>query len=262
MGDSSVRLATFNANSIRVRLPQILAWLQANEIDLLGVQETKVTDEEFPEAEIRAAGYDVTYAGQKAYAGVAVISRGALEDVVFGLGDAQTDVEPRTIRGSYRGIRIINTYVPQGRDIASEHFQFKLGWLARVRALLESDYRRDEALLWMGDLNVAPEPIDVYDPKALAEHVDFHPAARAALAAVVEWGLVDVLRKHHPEAGQYTYYDFRVRNSVQRGMGWRIDHLLASPPLAERSLSAWIDTTARLAERPSDHTFLAAEFSP
>jgi exodeoxyribonuclease III len=258
---NSLRIATFNANSIRVRLAQILAWLQANDIDLLGVQETKVVDEAFPAAEIGAAGYQVVFRGQKSYAGVAVLSREPLEDVRYDLGDGVEGDEPRIIRGSYRGIHIVNTYVPQGREITSEHFGLKLRWLARLRATLEGQYRNDEPLLWMGDLNVAPEPIDVYDPKALAEHVDFHPQARAALAQVVEWGLVDVFRQHHAgEAEQYTYWDYRAINPVKRKLGWRIDHLLATPTLAARCTGSWIDVQARLVERASDHTFLAAEF--
>ncbi len=261
MGSETLRFATFNANSIRVRLPQILNWLVANEIDLLGVQETKVTDEEFPESEVRDAGYEVVYRGQKAYAGVAILSREPLTDVAYDLGDDVTDPEPRVLRGAYRGVRIINTYVPQGREVASEHFEFKLAWLGRVRAMLEAHYRADEPVLWMGDLNVAPQPVDVYDPEALAEHVDFHPRARAALAQVIDWGLVDIVREHHPEPQLYSYWDYRARNAIQRNMGWRVDHLLASRPLAERCTAAWIDVEARKAERPSDHTFVAAEFS-
>jgi exodeoxyribonuclease-3 len=122
-------------------------------------------------------------------------------------------------------------------------------------------YRKDEPVLWLGDLNVAPEPVDVYDPVLLADHVDFHPLARAALADVVSWGLVDVLRRYHPEPQVYTYWDYRARNAVQRKLGWRVDHLLATPVLADRSTRAWVDEGARLVERPSDHTFLAAEFT-
>jgi exodeoxyribonuclease-3 len=177
------------------------------------------------------------------------------------MGDGELDDEPRIIRATYRGVRLVNTYVPQGREVTSEHFQRKLSWLARVRAMLEARYGVEEPLLWMGDLNVAPEPIDVYDPVALAEDVDFHPLARAALAQVVGWGLVDVLRKHHPEPGVYTYWDYRARNAVQRKLGWRVDHLLATPALAAHSTLAWVDERARMVERPSDHTFLAAEFS-
>ncbi|MGD2179258.1 MAG: exodeoxyribonuclease III, partial [Anaerolineae bacterium] len=143
----------------------------------------------------------------------------------------------------------------------SEHFQYKLEWFARLRALFERRYAPDEPLLWMGDFNVAPEPIDIFDPKGKANHVDFHPEARAALQRVKEWGFVDVFRRHHPdEEGQYTYYDYRARDPIERGVGWRVDHIWATEPLAEKSADAWIDVDARRAERPSDHTFLVAEF--
>jgi exodeoxyribonuclease-3 len=155
----------------------------------------------------------------------------------------------------------MNTYVPQGRTADSPQFQYKLEWFARVRGLLERHYDPGDQLVWVGDFNVAPEPIDVYDPKAAVKHVDFHPDARAALQRVKEWGLVDVFRLHHPEEPErYTYWDYRVPNSVQRKLGWRVDHIWATEPMAERSIRAWIDMEARLAARPSDHTFLIAEF--
>ena len=129
------------------------------------------------------------------------------------------------------------------------------------RVPVERHYAPDKPLVWVGDLNVAPEPIDLHDPKGNKDHVDFHPLAREALARVREWGLVDVFRLHHPdEPEQYTYFDYRVRNAVERKVGWRVDHIYATQPLAERSLNAWIDVQARQAERPSDHTFLVAEF--
>jgi len=159
------------------------------------------------------------------------------------------------------GIPVVNTYVPQGRSPDSEHFRYKLDWFERLRALFERHYAPDEPLLWMGDFNVAPEPIDIYDPQRLKNHVDFHPHARAALERVREWGLVDVFRLHHPgEPGHYTYYDYRAQDPIERGVGWRVDHIWATQPLAEKSTASWIDVEARRAERPSDHTFLVAEF--
>ena len=260
MPENTLRLATFNANSIRVRLPQILVWIDENEADLLCIQETKVQDKDFPAKPIHAAGYEVVFQGQKAHAGVAIISRGRVEDVALSFGDGEEE-QPRLIRCRYRGISVVNTYVPQGRDVESEHFAFKLRWFERVRSLLEREYDPNDPLVWLGDLNVAPEPIDVHDPKRLANHVDYHPDARAALAKVMDWGLVDVFRRHHPdEPEQYSYYDYRVRNPVQNKVGWRVDHILATEALAERSIRCWIDLQARLAQRPSDHTFVAADF--
>jgi len=256
-----LKVATYNANSIRVRMDQILEWLEREQTDVLGVQETKVQDDDFPEEPIREAGYHVVYRGQKAHAGVAIISSMEPEDVEYGFDDGGEPDEPRLIRGVFGGIPVVNTYVPQGRSVESEHFAYKLEWFSRLRRLLERDYAPDEPLVWMGDFNVAPEPIDIYDPEGKMNHVDFHPDAREALAEVKAWGFVDVFREHHPdEENQYTYYDYRAKDPIERGIGWRVDHVWATKPLAERSTDAWIDVDARRAERPSDHTFLVATF--
>ncbi len=259
MSDAVLKVATYNANSIRARLGLVLNWLQREAPDILCLQETKVQDEDFPVEPLREAGYHVVFRGQKAYAGVALVSREEPQEVDFGLDGED---EARLIRALIRGIPVVNTYVPQGRSPDSEHFQYKLEWLTRLRALFERHYSPEEPLLWMGDFNVAPEPIDVHDPKRLKNHVDFHPEARAALERVREWGFVDVFRLHHPdEPGRYTFWDYRVRGAMERGLGWRVDHIWATEPLARRSSRAWIDVAARLAEHPSDHTFLVAEFT-
>ncbi len=256
-----LRFATFNANSIRIRLPQILEWLPRNDVDVLCVQETKVQDHEFPAQEIEALGYHVIYRGQKSHAGVAVITRREPDEVHFGLDDGGEPDEPRLIRLRLGNLAIVNTYVPQGRSVDHEMFAYKLAWFERLRALFERHYRPDEPFLWAGDINVAPEPIDIHDPVRNAEHVDYHPKVREAFKQVCAWGLVDVFRLHHPdEPDQYSYYDYRVRNAVERAMGWRVDHILATAPLAERCTGAWIDREARLAERPSDHTMVVADF--
>jgi exodeoxyribonuclease-3 len=262
MSDDVLRVATYNANSIRSRLELVLDWLGREAADILCLQETKVQDEDFPAEPIRDAGYHVVFRGQKAYGGVAIISREEPREVAFGFDDGREPVEARLIRAVIGGIPVVNTYVPQGRTPDSEHFQYKLEWLARLRAFLERYYSPQEPLLWMGDFNVAPEPIDVYDPKRLKNHADFHPEAREALEHVKEWGFVDVFRLHHPdEPEQYTFWDYRVRDALERGLGWRVDHIWATAPLADKSSRAWIDVEARRAERPSDHTFLVAEFA-
>ena len=258
MSEAILKAATYNANSIRSRLGLVLDWLGRETPDVLCLQETKVQDPDFPAQPIRDAGYQVVFRGQKAYAGVAIVSREEPQEVDFGLDGED---EARLVRAVIGGITVVNTYVPQGRSPDSEHFRYKLEWLARLRALFERHYSPEESLLWMGDFNVAPEPIDVYDPKRLKNHVDFHPEARAALERLREWGFVDVFRRHHPdEPDQYTFWDYRARDPVERGIGWRVDHIWATEPLASRSTRAWIDVAARLAERPSDHTFLVAEF--
>jgi len=259
---TNFKIATFNANSIRSRLDQILDWLNREHPDVLCVQETKVQDKDFPAQPIEDAGYHVIFSGQKAYSGVAILSRTTPEHVVVGFDDGEEDTDaPRLLRAAYHGVTVVNTYVPQGRDVDSEHFQYKLHWLARLRALFERHYSPDDLLVWVGDLNVAPEDIDVYDPKGLRYHVDFHPDAQAALEAIRQWGFVDVFRQHHPgEPQQFSYFDYRANNPIERGIGWRIDHIWATAPLAAKSTRAWIDVEARKAARPSDHTLVVAEF--
>ncbi len=262
MSPHTLKVATFNANSIRARLELVVGWLKRETPDILCLQETKVQDAEFPAESFRAVGYHVVFRGQKGYAGVAIVSRQELQDVEFGFDDGDEPDEPRLARGKLEDVALVNTYVPQGRSTDSPHFQYKLSWLARLKAFLARNYDPDGALLWMGDFNVAPEPIDVYEPKRLEKHVDFHPDARRALKQVQAWGFVDVFRLHHPEEpGQYTFWDYRVPNALERGMGWRVDHIWATDSIATKSTRAWIDLDARRAERPSDHTFLVAEFA-
>ncbi len=256
-----LRVATFNVNSIRTRIPLVLGWLSRQSPDILCLQETKVQDEDFPAKSIRQAGYHVIFKGQKAHAGVAIISRQEPSDVAWGLDDGGPADEARLIRAVISGIAVVNTYVPQGRSPDSGHFRYKLEWLARMREFFERHYSPDEPLLWVGDLNVAREPIDVHDPVRLKDHVDFHPEAREALESVRRWGFVDVFRRHHPgEKGHYTYWDYRVPDAMERGLGWRVDQIFATKSLSRRSVDAWIDTLARKMERPSDHTFLVADF--
>ncbi|MFP4394684.1 MAG: exodeoxyribonuclease III [Anaerolineales bacterium] len=260
------KIATFNANSIRVRLPQILEWMAREEADVLCVQETKVQDKDFPIAPIEEAGLHVVFRGQKSHTGVAILSREPLKDVTAGfIIDDEADDGPadesRLLRATYGDVHIVNTYAPQGRSPDSEHFAYKLQWFGRLRALFERCYSPDDLLVWVGDFNVATEDIDVHDPDGLRGHVDFHPEAQAALEDVRAWGFVDVFRQHHPdEPEQFTYWDYRARNPIERGVGWRVDHIWATEPLAATSTAAWIDVAARRAERPSDHTFLTAEF--
>ncbi|HHX44205.1 MAG TPA: exodeoxyribonuclease III [Chloroflexi bacterium] len=258
---NTLTVASFNANSIRVRLEQVLRWLARVHPDVLAIQETKCADEAFPAEPIRAAGYHVVYRGSGGYAGVALLSREEPEDVAFGLDDDDEPDGHRLVRAHVHGIDIVNTYIPQGREITSEVFHYKLRWFARLRCLFERHYHPAQPLIWLGDLNVAPEPIDVHDPKRHANHVDYHPEVRAAFQQTVSWGFEDVFRRLHPdEPEQYTYWDYRVRNPVANNAGWRIDHIMATPPLAAVATKAWIDVDERLAARPSDHTFLTAQF--
>jgi exodeoxyribonuclease-3 len=257
-----VKIATFNVNSVRIRIGQVVRWLKREQPDFFCMQETKVVDEDFPAEAFRKAGYRVVFRGQKAYAGVAVACRVEPEEVFSGLDDGKPRDDARLLCVRAGGVTVIDTYVPQGRSLDSEHFAYKLEWLARFREMLERKFSPDQPIVWCGDLNVAPEPIDIYDPKRLKDHVDFHPLAREALEKVRTWGFTDVFRKLHPgEPGLYTYWDYRSANALKNNTGWRVDHIWATAPLAERAVRSWIDVKARKVKRPSDHTILAAEFA-
>ena len=255
------KIATYNVNSIRSRLHIILPWLKENRPDVFCMQEIKVEDGKFPVGEFEDAGYGVIFKGEKRYNGVAIASLEKPEMVNSGLDDGDPPDKDRLIRCVFSGIHIINTYVPQGRERESPHFAYKLEWFRRLRNFLDKLYSPDESLIWCGDLNVAPETIDVHDPKRLLGHVCFTPEVWEAFHHVKSWGLVDIFRKHHPGMpGNYTFYDYRVPKSVERGLGWRVDHILATPSFAAKSIRCTIDMNTRIAERPSDHTVLVAEF--
>jgi len=223
------------------------------------MQETKVENRRFPEADFHRIGYHVVFSGVKGRNGVAVASLEEPEDVSFGLDTEPKDAD-RIMRVEISGITIVNTYVPQGYRIDSPKYQYKLQWLERLRKYFERNVDLSRHVAWCGDINVAPEPIDVHSPEKLKNHVCFHEAARRAFKRVAELGFVDLLRKHHPDERVYTFYDYRVKNAVERGLGWRVDAILASPPLAEKCVNCYVDMRPRLAERPSDHTPLVAEF--
>lgn len=255
------KLATYNVNSIRSRLHIVIPWLAAHRPDVFCMQETKVDDAKFPAQEFIDQGYHITFRGRRQYNGVAIATLKKPIQVQYGLNDGGPADEDRLIALQIEDVSILNTYVPQGRDRESEQFAYKLQWFARLQNFIRNRWRPDERLLWCGDLNVAPESIDVYDPKRLLGHVCFNPDVWAAYAAVCGWGLEDVFRKHHPgEAKQYTFFDYRVPNTLERGLGWRIDHILATAPLYAQSRTCFIDLEPRRAEKPSDHTILVAEF--
>ncbi len=257
-----MRIATFNCNSIRVRLPAILAWLDEYSPDILALQETKCVDKDFPAGELTERGWHVAYRGEKSYNGVAVVTRAEPEAVSFGLGDDKGESETRLIHIKTGGIDLINTYVPQGQSLDSDKFTFKLAWFARLRKYFDANFRSaKDKVVWVGDLNVAPTPIDVYDSKAIWPHVCHCREVIDAFGGVSSFGFVDVFRKHLPDAGVYTFWDYRQKGSLERNRGWRIDHILATPALASRSSACAVDVEPRRRERPSDHTFVYADFA-
>lgn len=256
---SLMKIATYNVNSIRQRLPLVLDWITEHKPDVMCLQETKVQDQDFPVEAIQKAGYRASYRGMKAYNGVATLTRAEPEKVIYGLHEGPDNEDFRVIQTVVGGIPIINSYVPQGYSISSEKYAFKLAWFQRLRKYFETALNAQEPVIWLGDLNVAPEEIDVYHPERRVNDVDFHIDARNAYKETVAWGFIDVFRKLHPEVVQYTYWDY-FRNALERNFGWRIDHILATHPLADRCRAAEVDMAPRKAPGASDHTIVWAEF--
>lgn len=253
-----MKIASFNVNSLRMRLEVVLGWLAEHQPDALCVQETKVQDVDFPGDAFDGSGYKYVFKGQKSYNGVATFSKDDITKVEFGFADEPKD-EARLIKCEINGIVIVNTYVPQGYSPESEKFEYKLNWLKRLGQYFKKNFKPAEPVLWVGDFNIAPERIDVYDPDALSGHVCFHPEVHKALKKVMKWGFVDVFRMHCKEAGQYTFWDYRM-NAFKRNLGWRLDHIMATETLAKKSTACYIDKEPRYVEKPSDHTPIIAEF--
>lgn len=259
---STFRIATYNVNSIRSRLHIVIPWLRDNRPHVLCMQETKVEDGMFPREAFEEAGYKVIFKGGKKYNGVAIASLEEPETISFGLADDGPADTDRLITGTYSGIAVLNLYVPQGRDRDNPQFRYKLDWFRRVHGYLAKHFSPHDLVVCCGDLNVAREDIDVHDPKRLLGHVDFTPEVWEAFDELKSWGLVDIFRKHHPgESNQFAFFDYRVPKAVDRGLGWRVDHILATTPLADKSVDAFIDLEPRRADKPSDHTVMTAEFN-
>jgi exodeoxyribonuclease III len=254
-----VRIATYNVNSIRQRLPLVLDWLTKHQPDVLCLQETKVQDSEFPADAIREAGYHVTFRGMKTFNGVATLTRTAPQRILHGLHEGPDNEDCRVLLTEVNGITIVNSYAPQGQNVNTEKYTLKLAWFRRIQRFFEQQLDPARPALWLGDLNVAPEPIDVYHPDRRVNDPDFHIDARNAFKDVLAWGWVDVFRQLHPEQVQYTYWDY-FRNALKNNWGWRIDHILATPPLAALCRGIEVDMEPRLAPRSSDHTVVWADF--
>lgn len=253
-----MKIASFNVNSLRARLDIVLNWLDQEQPEVLCLQETKVQDVDFPVDAFANSGYQYVFKGQKSYNGVAVFSKIKTKNVKAGFDDEPKD-QSRLIRVDIDGIAVVNTYVPQGYLPDSEKFEYKLNWFDRLLDYFESNFKASDPVIWLGDLNVAPLDIDVYDPKRLYGHVCFGPEVHKAFKKVTAWGFVDVFRMHCDKAGQYTFWDYR-QNSVQRDLGWRLDHIMVTKPLAEKCTACYIDKEPRTAKRPSDHTPIVACF--
>lgn len=258
-----MKIATWNVNSVRARLDQLTAWLARAAPDVICLQETKVQDELFPHDALGEVGYRAVTAGQKTYNGVAIAARFglAIEDVKRDLGDDVEDDQRRIIAATIEGVRILDVYVPNGQAVGTPAFAYKLAWYERLRRSLEAHHKPSEQLLILGDFNVAPEPIDVHDPKKWAGCVLFTDEERAALERLLDWGLVDALRARHPaEKGQYSWWDLRM-GAFKRDRGLRIDLALCTRPLLERCTDVTIDKRPREMERPSDHAPVIVELA-
>ena len=253
-----MKIASWNVNSLKVRLPQVLDWLQSQRPDVLALQETKLTDDNFPVGEIEALGYHVAFSGQKTYNGVALISREPLEDVITdmpGLDDPQRRILGATIGG----VRVLNLYVVNGQEVGSEKFAYKLDWLEKVTAYVRDDLTKHRDYVVLGDFNIAPDDRDVHDPQAWHERILCSTPEREALRTLLELGFKDSFRLFEQPTDTFSWWDYRAAG-FRRNLGLRIDLVLASDALAARCSASTIDVEPRKLERPSDHAPAVAEF--
>lgn len=253
-----MKIATWNVNSIRVRLPHVLDWLAQQQPDVLCLQETKVIDENFPAEDFREAGYLSVYAGQKTYNGVATLSRLPASEMVCELSGSD-GVQKRLLAATVGGVRVVNVYVPNGETVDSDKYGYKLAWLKALRIFLNAELEAHPKLVLLGDFNIAPEERDVHDPKLWEGHVLFSDKEREAFRAFMADGFVDVFRKFNQPAASFSWWDYRM-GGFRRDLGLRIDHILASPALANTCRACRIDKAPRALERPSDHAPVIAEF--
>ena len=253
-----MKIATWNVNSLRVRLPQVLDWLARESPEVLALQETKTEDVNFPLAELTAAGYRAVFSGQKTYNGVAVLSRAPGEDVLTDLPGLD-DPQRRILAVTVDGWRIVDLYVPNGSEVGSDKYAYKLDWLARVRDWLRAELTRYPRLVVLGDFNIAPEDRDIYDPDAWREKILCSTPEREAFRGLLGLGLQDVFRRFEQPERSYTWWDYRM-NGFRRNLGLRIDHILVGPDMAGRCRACRVDVEPRKLERPSDHAPVLAEF--
>ena len=253
-----MKLATWNVNSLKVRLGQLLEWIPAGAPEVICLQETKLDDSKFPVEEIESAGYQVVFSGQKTYNGVAIASRTPCFDVVRGIPGFD-DEQKRVIAATVGTMRIVDAYVPNGQSVDSDKFRYKLGWLSAFTGWLEEELARYPEIAVVGDFNIAPEPRDVHDPEAWEGQVLFSEPEREAFQRLVDVGFIDSFRLFEQPEKSFTWWDYRL-NAFKRGMGLRINHILLSPALAERCRRVSIVKDMRALERPSDHAPVVAEF--
>ena len=247
-----MKLATWNVNSLKVRLPQVLQWLESSPVDVLCLQETKLTDDKFPVAEIEAAGYQVVFTGQKTYNGVAILSRHPITEVIKN-NPLFPDEQQRIISATIEGMRIVCAYVPNGQAVGSDKYDYKLRWLEALIQWLEAELQQFPSLAVLGDYNIAPADADVHDPAAWQDQVLVSAPERAAFERLCALPLADAFRLFPQAEKLYSWWDYR-QMAFRRNRGLRIDHILLSPALTQRCTACEIDKLPRKWEQPSDHT--------
>lgn len=253
-----MKIATWNVNSLRVRLAQVLDWLETNQPDILSLQETKTIDENFPADEIREAGFEVVYSGQKTYNGVAIISRSPASEVVTdipGLDDPQR----RILAATVNDVRILNLYVVNGQEVGSEKYEWKLHWLEKVTDYIKGQLQAHEKFVVMGDFNIAPGDEDTYDPEVWRDRILCSVPERDALNNIMDLGLTDSFRLFEQEENSFSWWDYRAA-AFRRNMGLRIDLILCNAAMTNTCKQSYIDKGPRRLERPSDHTPVITEF--
>ena len=246
-----MKIASWNVNSLKVRMPHLSDWLRASQPDVVALQEIKLVDEAYPRAQIEALGYHSVVSGQKTYNGVALLSREPAEDLVRDIPGLE-DPQRRVLAASIAGVRVVNLYVVNGQSVGSEKFAYKLGWLAALRHWLQDEIAQHSRLVVLGDFNITPDDRDVYDPAAWYEQVLCSTPERSALGELMKLGLTDSFRLQQAEGGQYSWWDYR-QGAFRRNLGLRIDLVLISADLVPKVTAVGIDREPRRWERPSDH---------
>ncbi len=254
-----MKIVTWNVNSVKARCDRLVAFLAREQPDVVCLQELKCTEDGFPLMEINGAGYECAVFGQKTYNGVAILSKQPASDVVKGIQDNVDDPQARMIAGTVNDIRVISVYVPNGKQVGSDKYDYKLNWMKRLHAFLEKEHNPTEKIVVCGDINVATDDKDVANPDKWAASVLCHENARAALRTIQGWGLEDVFRKHHPDGAVYSWWDYRMLG-FPKGDGLRIDHILATEALARDCSEARVDRNERKGKLPSDHAPVIARF--
>jgi exodeoxyribonuclease III len=255
-----MRIATWNVNSLNIRLPHVLDWLLRNPVDVLALQETKLTDDKFPAAELEAAGYRAHFFGQKTYNGVALLARLAMpaSDVVADIPGFEDD-QKRVVSATVNGVRVVCVYVPNGQSVGTDKYAYKLRWMAALKGWLSGELAAHPKLVVVGDFNVAPEDRDVHDPRAWEGQVLFSIPEREALRDIESIGLADSFRLFDQPPKQFTWWDYRMLG-FQKGRGLRIDHILVSTPMKNACTACTIDRDERKKKQPSDHAPVVATF--